>query len=176
MLAHHDGKNPLDLRNRAMLELMYSSGLRVSELVSLQLSQLSHDANCLKVVGKGSKERLVPFGEEAARWLKRYLAEGRAQLQRAPSDALFLSRRGSALTRQMFWTIVTRAAAAVGIKGKISPHALRHSFATHMVDNGADLRSVQLLLGHNSISTTQIYVQVSKARLRRLHADHHPRG
>ena len=176
LLAHHDGKNALDLRNRAMLELMYSSGLRVSELVSLQLGQLGYDANCLRVVGKGSKERLVPYGEEASAWLKRYLLEGRGELVRSPSNVLFLSRRGSGLTRQMFWTIVKRAAAACGIDSRISPHALRHSFATHMVDHGADLRSVQLLLGHGSISTTQIYIQVSKARLKRLHADHHPRG
>lgn len=176
LLQQPNVTGPLGLRDRAMLELMYASGLRVSELTALRLEQLGHDARCARLMGKGSKERLVPYGEEAARWLETYLRDARPQLLRAPVDAVFLSRRGTGLTRQMFWVIVRKHAEAAGITKAISPHALRHSFATHLVDHGADLRSVQLLLGHSNISTTQIYVQVAKARLRQLHAEHHPRG
>ena len=167
---------PLGLRNRAMLELMYASGLRVSELVSLQLNQLGRDVHCTRLIGKGNKERLVPYGQEAAHWLERYLVEARVLLVNRPRNEVFLSRRGTALTRQMFWVIVKRIAQAAGITKNISPHSLRHSFATHLVDHGADLRSVQLLLGHSNISTTQIYTHVAKARLSKLHAEHHPRG
>ncbi len=177
LLSVPDASTPLGLRDKAMLELMYAGGLRVSELVSLELGQLGRDANCARLVGKGNKERLVPYGEEAAHWLERYLREGRAALESGrKNSSVFLSRRGTALTRQMFWVIVRKAAAAAGIKKAVSPHALRHSFATHLVDNGADLRSVQLLMGHSNISTTQIYTKVAQARLRKLHAEHHPRG
>ena len=166
----------LGMRDKAMLEMMYAGGLRVSELVSLELDQLGMDVHCARLVGKGNKERLVPYGEEAAHWLERYLAEARPKLVARSTSSVFLSRRGTAMTRQMFWVIVKGTAAAAGISKPISPHALRHSFATHLVDNGADLRSVQLLLGHSNISTTQIYTKVAQARLRKLHADHHPRG
>lgn len=167
---------PQGLRDRAMLELMYAGGLRVSELVSLRLEQLGQDAQCARLLGKGGKERLVPYGEIAAQWLDRYLAEARPLLVVRPVDEVFLTRRGTGMTRQMFWVIVKRTAAAAGITKDLSPHSLRHSFATHLVDNGADLRSVQLLLGHTNISTTQIYTQVSRVRLQALHANHHPRG
>lgn len=177
LLRQPDAETPLGLRDRAMLELTYASGLRVSELLALRLEQLGHDTRCLRLTGKGGKERLVPYGDEAARWLHEYLRTARPLLLGSPpAREVFLSRRGGALSRQMFWHTVRRHAAAAGIAKKISPHALRHSFATHLVDHGADLRSVQLLLGHSSISTTQIYVQVAKARLRQLHAEHHPRG
>ena len=176
LLAAPRVSEPLGMRNRAMLELMYASGLRVSELVSLQVGQLGRDAQCVRLVGKGNKERLVPYGEEAAHWLERYLVEARPLLGSRPVGDVFLSRRGTALTRQMFWVVIRRTAREAGIEGPVSPHSLRHSFATHLVDHGADLRSVQLLLGHSSISTTQIYTQVAKARLQKLHAEHHPRG
>lgn len=167
---------PRGLRDRAMLEMMYSCGFRVSELVGLELGMVSRDARCVRVTGKGSKARLVPYGEEASDWLELYLVRARPLLVKCPVDALFVSRLGRALSRQMFWLIVKRYARAAGIAGRISPHSLRHSFATHLVDNGADLRSVQLLLGHSSISTTQIYTHVARSRLRAMHAKHHPRA
>lgn len=176
LLAQPDTNTPHGQRDKAMLELMYASGLRVSELVSLNLDQLGRDTHCARLIGKGNKERLVPYGEEAAHWLELYLARSRPQLQKRGDDAVFLSNRGKALTRQMFWLIVKRTAADAGIKKEVSPHSLRHSFATHLVDNGADLRSVQLLMGHSNISTTQIYTKVAQSRLRKLHAEHHPRG
>ena len=176
LLQQPDLKSPLGIRNRTMLELMYSSGLRVSELITLQVDQISRDTQCTRLTGKGNKERLVPFGQEAAHWLDRYFNEARSKLLIKPNNFLFLSRRGTALTRQMFWVIVKDTATQAGIKKTISPHALRHSFATHLVDHGADLRSVQLLMGHSNISTTQVYIQVAKARLQKLHAEHHPRG
>lgn len=176
LLEQPDHGTPLGLRDRTMLELMYAGGLRVSELVSLRLEQLGQDSQCARLLGKGNKERLVPYGEVAAQWLDRYLLEGRPQLVLRPVDEVFLTRRGTGMTRQMFWVIVKRTAMAAGIIKELSPHSLRHSFATHLVDNGADLRTVQLLLGHTNISTTQIYTQVARVRLQALHANHHPRG
>ena len=167
----------LGLRDKAMLETLYASGLRVSELVSLRVAQVSQDMGVVRVVGKGSKERLVPLGEEALAWIRRYLKEARPALlgQRA-SDDLFVTARGAAMTRQMFWHLLRRHAARAGLKKPISPHTLRHAFATHLLNHGADLRVVQLLLGHSDISTTQIYTHVARERLKQLHAKHHPRG
>ncbi len=178
LLKAPDTATPLGLRDRAMLELMYASGLRVSELVTLPLGGLNRRQGVLRVTGKGGKDRLVPVGEEALAWIERYLDEARPSMVRAkPSDALFLSNRGAAMSRQMFWTLVKRHAVRVGIDGKrISPHVLRHSFATHLLNHGADLRSLQMLLGHSSLSTTQIYTLVAREGLKRLHAQHHPRG
>jgi integrase/recombinase XerD len=160
-----------------MLELMYASGLRVSELVDLPTVRLSLNDGVLRVTGKGAKERLVPFGEEAAAWISRYLAEGRAAILagRASPD-LFVTARGAAMTRQMFWTLVKKYAARAGITVPLSPHTLRHAFATHLLNHGADLRAVQMLLGHADISTTTIYTHVARERLKSLHARHHPRG
>jgi integrase/recombinase XerD len=171
-------ETPLGLRDRAMLELMYASGLRVSELVGITAAQVNLRQGVLRVVGKGNKERLVPLGDEAAHWLARYVDEARpALLKGGRSDALFVSNRRAAMTRQMFWTLVKKHALAAGIPAKrISPHVLRHSFATHLLNHGADLRALQLMLGHSSLSTTQIYTLVAKEGLKRLHAKHHPRG
>jgi len=167
----------LGLRDRAMLETLYATGLRVSELVGLVLSQLSLGQGVVRVVGKGNKERLVPLGEEALGWLDRYMREARGELvRRHASDALFPTRRGIAMTRQAFWRNLRRYAAAAGITSPLSPHTLRHAFATHLLNHGADLRVVQMLLGHADLSTTQIYTQVARARLKQLHAQHHPRG
>ena len=167
----------LGLRDKAMLETLYASGLRVSELISLKLGQVSHDMGVVRVVGKGSKERLVPLGEEALDWIRRYVGEARPQLLRGrSSDDLFVTARGAAMTRQMFWTLLRRHALRAGLKKPISPHTLRHAFATHLLNHGADLRVVQLLLGHADISTTQIYTHVARERLKQLHAKHHPRG
>ena len=168
---------PLGLRDRTMLELMYASGLRVSELVGLKTVNVSFTEGALRVTGKGAKERLVPFGEEAHQWMQRYLAEARAAiLGGQSSDALFVTSRGAPMTRQMFWKIVKARALAAGIAVPISPHTLRHAFATHLLNHGADLRAVQMLLGHADISTTTIYTHVARERLRALHATHHPRG
>lgn len=167
----------LGLRDRAMLELLYATGLRVSELVSLTLAQTSLQQGLVRVVGKGNKERLVPLGEEALAWLATYLREARpALIEGNPTDALFVSRRGDAMTRQAFWYLIKRYARAAGIAKKLSPHTLRHAFATHLLNHGADLRVVQMLLGHSSLSTTQIYTHVARERLKLLHARHHPRG
>ncbi len=167
----------LGLRDRAMLEVLYATGLRVSELVSLTLDQVSLQQEVLRVTGKGSKQRLVPFGEQAADWLVRYLDEARpAILAQQVSDALFPTRRGRAMTRQAFWHLIKRYALQAGIRREPSPHTLRHAFATHLLNHGADLRVVQMLLGHSDISTTQIYTHVARERLRELHARHHPRG
>jgi integrase/recombinase XerD len=169
---------PIGLRDRAMLELMYASGLRVSELVGIAAAQVNLRQGVLRVVGKGGKERLVPLGDEAAHWLGRYVAESRPVLLKGGrSDALFVSNRRAAMTRQMFWTLVRKHALAAGIPARrISPHVLRHSFATHLLNRGADLRALQLMLGHSSLSTTQIYTLVAREGLKRLHARHHPRG
>jgi integrase/recombinase XerD len=176
-LAAPDVATPLGLRDRAMLELLYASGLRVSELVTLKTVQLGLAEGALRVMGKGSKERLVPFGEEAHAWLTRYLKEARAAiLDGQASDALFVTARGGAMTRQMFWKLVKRHALAAAIDAPLSPHTLRHAFATHLLNHGADLRAVQMLLGHADISTTTIYTHVARERLRALHAQHHPRG
>ena len=177
LLAAPDIGTPLGLRDRAMLELMYASGLRVSELVLLKAVHVSLDQGVLRVMGKGARERLVPFGAEAHEWLRRYLAQARpGLLKRDASADLFLSVRGAAMTRQMFWKIVKRHALAAGITAPLSPHTLRHAFATHLLNHGADLRAVQMLLGHADIGTTTIYTHVARERLRVLHAQHHPRG
>ncbi len=177
LLAAPDVDTPLGLRDRAMLELLYASGLRVSELVDLPTVHLGLDEGALRVTGKGAKERLVPFGEEAHAWLRRYLAQGRAQiLGGQTSHALFVTARGGAMTRQMFWKLIKQHALRAGITVNLSPHTLRHAFATHLLNHGADLRAVQMLLGHADISTTTIYTHVARERLRALHARHHPRG
>ena len=168
---------PLGMRDRTMLEVLYASGLRVSELVSLSVAQVSLDMGVVRVMGKGSKERLVPLGEEALDWLRRYLKEARpALLAGKLSDAMFVTGRGEGMTRQMFWYLIKRHAQHGGLAKPLSPHTLRHAFATHLLNHGADLRVVQLLLGHADISTTQIYTHVARERLKQLHAQHHPRG
>lgn len=166
----------LGLRDRCMLEVLYATGLRVSELVGLTLGQLSLGQGVVRVLGKGSRERLVPVGEEALYWLQRYLREERPELAAAGSDILFPSRRGTAMTRQAFWYRIKQHALSAGIQAPLSPHTLRHAFATHLLNHGADLRVVQMLLGHADLSTTQIYTHVAQARLQALHARHHPRG
>ncbi|MFJ3055878.1 site-specific tyrosine recombinase XerD [Herbaspirillum sp. NPDC087042] len=177
LLAAPDVSTPLGLRDRAMIELMYASGLRVSELVSLKGIEVGMNEGVLRVTGKGNKTRLLPFGEEALAWMVRYLEQGRAQiLQGQVDDALFVTARGGPMTRQMFWTLVKKYAQQAGITVRLSPHTLRHAFATHLLNHGADLRVVQLLLGHADISTTQIYTHVARERLKQLHAAHHPRG
>ncbi|MFT3790135.1 MAG: site-specific tyrosine recombinase XerD [Rudaea sp.] len=169
---------PLGLRDRAMFELLYATGLRVSELVGLALDQVNLRAGVLRVTGKGGKDRLVPIGEEALDWLERYYRDARpALLAGRLADAAFVTTRKAAMTRQMFWTMVKRHAAKAGIDAKrISPHVLRHCFATHLLNHGADLRALQMLLGHSSLSTTQIYTLVAREGLKKLHAQHHPRG
>jgi integrase/recombinase XerD len=172
-----DERTARGVRDRAMLETLYASGLRVSELVSLTVQQLNQNAGVLRVLGKGAKERLVPVGEEALDWIRRYLAGARPALLGArSSDALFVTTRAQAMTRQAFWNLIKRYAVAAGIRKKVSPHTLRHAFATHLLNHGADLRAVQMLLGHTDISTTQIYTHVARERLKDLHAKHHPRG
>jgi integrase/recombinase XerD len=177
LLAAPDAAAPLGLRDRAMLEVLYASGLRVSELVGLKTFATNLDAGVVRVLGKGAKERLVPLGEEAIDWVRRYLAEARpGLLGRRETDALFVTARGAAMTRQAFWHNVKRYGARA-IPGKaLSPHVLRHAFATHLINHGADLRVVQMLLGHADISTTQIYTHVARERMKALHAKHHPRG
>lgn len=177
LLAAPDVSTVLGLRDRAMLELMYASGLRVSELVGLKVFQVSGSEGVVRVLGKGSKERLVPMGEVAGEWLQRYLMESRsAVLAGQQTQDLFVTRRGSAMTRVMFWMLVKKYAAAADIVVPLSPHTLRHAFATHLLNHGADLRVVQMLLGHADISTTTIYTHVARERLKQLHAQHHPRG
>jgi integrase/recombinase XerD len=177
LIAAPDVLTPRGLRDRAMLEILYASGLRVSELISLNFSQLNRDAGVLRVLGKGAKERLVPVGEEALDWIGRYLEDGRSMLLAGRTcDALFVTARGQGMTRQAFWNLIKRYAASSGIRKKVSPHTLRHAFATHLLNHGADLRVVQMLLGHSDISTTQIYTHVARERLKELHAKHHPRG
>jgi integrase/recombinase XerD len=177
ILAMPDAATPQGLRDRAMLETLYASGLRVSELVGLKTVQASLDMGVVRIIGKGAKERLAPLGEEAVEWIARYQKESRPKLLGArKSDALFVTPRGRGMTRQAFWGIVRRHAAAAGIDRDISPHTLRQAFATHLINHGADLRVVQLLLGHADISTTQIYTHVARERLKVLHRKHHPRG
>ena len=178
LLAAPEVTSPLGLRDRAMLELMYACGLRVSELVNLPATAVNLRQGVLRVTGKGSKERLVPLGEEAQHWLERYLATARPQLAGKRALApLFLNTNGEAPTRQQFWQLVKRYASVAGIDPvRISPHGLRHSFATHLLNHGADLRALQMLLGHSSLSTTQIYTLVAREQLKQLHAKHHPRG
>ena len=177
LLAAPDTESAEGLRDRTMLEVLYATGLRVSELVGLQPDQFSLNQGLVRVVGKGGKERLVPLGDEALSWLRRYLADSRpVLLDGRPGDQLFATRRGAGMTRQAFWYRIKKHAAAAGIRVDLSPHTLRHAFATHLVNHGADLRVVQLLLGHSSLSTTQIYTHVARERLQALHAQHHPRG
>jgi len=177
LLQAPDAGTALGLRDRAMLETLYATGLRVSELVGLTLQQANLQAGVVKVIGKGDKERLVPLGEEAIEWLQRYLNEARAKLLHGQTtDALFPTARGAAMTRQAFWHNLKRYTRVAGIETHLSPHTLRHAFATHLLNHGADLRVVQMLLGHVDLSTTQIYTQVARERLKQLHAQHHPRG
>lgn len=170
-------EEPAGKRDRAMLELLYACGLRVSELVGIKVTEVSVNDGVVRVTGKGSKTRLVPMGEDAADWIARYLSEARsAILQKRLCDALFVTNRGEAMTRQAFWYLIKRYSLLAGITKHISPHVLRHAFATHLLNHGADLRVVQMLLGHSDISTTQIYTHVARERLKRLHSVHHPRG
>lgn len=177
LLEQPDAKTPIGLRDKAMLEVLYATGLRVSELVGLRLAELNLERGFLIVMGKGSRERAVPLGEVAVGAVKRYLDGARALLLKGGnSDCLFISARRRGMTRQMFWERIRRYTRQAGIRGNISPHTLRHSFATHLLDNGADLRTVQAMLGHADISTTQIYTQVSRERLKKVHEKYHPRG
>ncbi|HEU5177481.1 MAG TPA: site-specific tyrosine recombinase XerD [Burkholderiales bacterium] len=171
LLAAPNTTTPMGLRDRAMLELLYATGLRVSELVALKIFEVNLDAGVVRAMGKGSKERLVPLGEEAAEWISKYVKS-----RSDKSDTLFLTNRGAGMTRQAFWHLIRRYGARAIPGKKLSPHVLRHAFATHLINHGADLRVVQLLLGHADISTTQIYTHVARERLKALHAKHHPRG
>ena len=176
LLAAPDLDDPLGLRDRAMLEVLYAAGLRVSELVGLTLSQVNTRQGLVRVVGKGDKERLVPLGEEALHWLARYLRDGRPALLGEDREVLFLGRRGTRMTRQTFWHRIKQLAVRAGVQKPLSPHTLRHAFATHLLNHGADLRVVQLLLGHSDLSTTQIYTHVAQHRLREVYEAHHPRS
>jgi integrase/recombinase XerD len=177
LLAAPDCSTAVGLRDRAMLELLYARGLRVSALVELEPGRIDFNRGVVQVLGKGGKERLVPVGDEAVLWLQRYLGSGRPGLLRdARSDRLFVSRKAGGITRQAFWYRIRRYAVQAGIQGHLSPHTLRHAFATHLVNHGADLRVVQMLLGHSDLSTTQIYTHVARERLKQLHQAHHPRG
>jgi len=177
LLNAPDIGTPLGLRDKTMLEILYASGLRVSELISLQTGQVNLRQGVVRVMGKGSKERLVPLGEVSIEWLTRYQQSARIELLgKNISDALFPTKRGEVMSRQAFWYLIKRYAVVAGINKAISPHVLRHAFATHLLNHGADLRVVQMLLGHSDISTTQIYTHVARERLKNLHAEHHPRG
>ncbi len=178
LLAAPNTDDPLELRDKAMLELLYASGLRITELVGLKFAQLSLSQGLVRVVGKGNKERLVPIGEEASLWMQRFMSAGRPSLLAAGTapDVVFPSRRGQMMTRQTFWHRVKYHALNAGLSSQISPHTLRHAFATHLINHGADLRVVQLLLGHSDLSTTQIYTHVARERMKSLHSMHHPRG
>ena len=177
LLEAPDTESPLGLRDRTMLELMYATGLRVSELVGLELSNINLNQGVVRVMGKGSKERLVPLGEEAADWLQRYMLSARPELMKGSESAqVFVTSRRAGMTRQAFWYAVRKHALQAGIRQDVSPHMLRHSFATHLLNHGADLRVVQLLLGHSDLSTTQIYTHIAREGLKQIHAKHHPRG
>lgn len=177
LLHAPDVNTPLGMRDRAMLELLYASGLRVSELVNITIAEVSTQDGVVRVTGKGSKTRLVPMGQEAAEWIDRYLRQARAEILKSSlSNAVFVTNRGDAMTRHAFWHLIQRYALQAGIAQHISPHVLRHAFATHLLNHGADLRVVQMLLGHADISTTQIYTHVARERLQQLHKMHHPRG
>ncbi|MCG5530428.1 site-specific tyrosine recombinase XerD [Halorhodospira halochloris] len=177
LLAAPDTEDPLGIRDKSLLEVLYATGLRVSELVSLAVSSVNTRQGLVRVLGKGNKERLVPLGEEAQDWLKIYMREARpALIGVQPAEKVFVTKRGEGLTRQAFWYRIKHHASVAGIEREISPHTLRHSFATHLLNHGADLRAVQMLLGHADLSTTQIYTHVARHRLQRLHSEHHPRG
>ncbi len=177
LLAAPDIDDPIGLRDRTMLEVLYACGLRVSELVGLTMSQVNLRQNVIRVLGKGSKERLIPMGEEAAMWLQKYFREARpVLLNNLPDEVVFPSVRAQPMTRQTFWYRIKHWASVAGIEKDLSPHTLRHAFATHLLNHGADLRVVQLLLGHSDLSTTQIYTHVAKLRMKQQHAEHHPRG
>ena len=177
LLAAPDTATPVGLRDRAMLETLYATGLRVSELVGLKTFEVNANAGVVRVMGKGSKERLVPLGEEAVHWIARYVAQARESLRgKREPDALFITGRGAGMTRQAFWHLIRRYGRRAIPGKRLSPHVLRHAFATHLINHGADLRVVQMLLGHADISTTQIYTHVARERLKQLHAKHHPRG
>ncbi|MBT8113804.1 MAG: site-specific tyrosine recombinase XerD [Arenicella sp.] len=177
LLAAPPTDTALGVRDRAMLETLYATGLRVSELVALTLLEANLEVGVLRIVGKGNKERLVPLGEQAVDWIQRYLQQARGELLKGRrSDSLFVTARGQHMSRQAFWYLIKKYAAAAGIKAKLSPHTLRHAFATHLINHGADLRSVQMLLGHADLSTTQIYTHVARERLQSMHSQHHPRG
>ncbi len=177
LLSAPDSESVLGLRDRAMLETLYATGLRVSELVRLTLNELDEVAGLVRVLGKGGRERIVPLGDEAVMWLNRYLQSSRPEiLARRVSEAVFVTRRGGPMTRQALWYLIKRYASRAGVGEELSPHSLRHAFATHLLNHGADLVSVQMLLGHADLSTTQIYTHVARARLQSLHAEHHPRG
>jgi len=177
LLAAPNTGTAMGVRDRAMLETLYATGLRVSELISLKTLATNLDSNVVRVLGKGSKERLVPLGEEAAHWISRYLKEARSELKgKRDSEALFITARGAGMTRQAFWHLIRRYGTQAIPGKRLSPHVLRHAFATHLINHGADLRVVQMLLGHADISTTQIYTHVARERLKQLHAKHHPRG
>lgn len=177
LLNSPDIAKPLGLRDKAMLETLYATGLRVSELVSLKLLEINLDVGVVRIVGKGNKERLVPLGDQAISCINLYLRDSRPTLlANRQTDALFITARGSAMSRQAFWYLIKRHAAVAGIEAELSPHTLRHAFATHLINHGADLRSVQMLLGHSDLSTTQIYTHIARERLQSLHSKHHPRG
>lgn len=177
LLAAPDVSDPLGHRDRAMLEVLYATGLRVSELINLRQNQVNMNQGVLRIRGKGDRERLIPIGEEAQRWVREFMAGPRLEiLLERQSEFLFPTRRGDRMTRQAFWHIIKRYAKKTDIAGKLSPHTLRHAFATHLLNNGADLRVVQMLLGHSDLSTTQIYTHVARERMKDLHAQHHPRG
>jgi integrase/recombinase XerD len=176
LLAAPDVTNAVGLRDRTMLEVLYASGLRITELVTLELANVNQRQGVVRVIGKGNKERLVPTGENALDWLSRYLRDARLSLLPAGGSVLFPSRLGRVMTRQTFWHAIKKYALQAGIQKNISPHTLRHAFATHLVDNGADLRAVQMMLGHSDLSTTQIYTHVAQQRLKELVQEHHPRG
>lgn len=177
LLSAPNTDEPLGHRDRAMLELLYATGLRVSELINLRQSQINFNQGVLRIVGKGDRERLIPLGDESQRWLKDFIDGPRMEiLLERQTDYLFPTRRGDRMTRQAFWHIIKRYAEKSGIRKKLSPHSLRHAFATHLLNRGADLRVVQLLLGHSDLSTTQIYTHVARERLKDLHGEHHPRG
>ncbi len=176
LLAAPDVGTALGLRDRTMLEVLYATGLRISELITLQLTSINQRQGVVRVTGKGGKERLVPMGETSLQWLRRYLQDGRSELLGEAGSVLFPSRRGQQMTRQTFWHAIKRYALVAGIPSTVSPHTLRHAFATHLVDNGADLRAVQMMLGHSDLSTTQIYTHIAQQRLQNLVRTHHPRG
>ena len=177
LLGAPNVSEPLGHRDRAMLELLYATGVRVSELINLKMSQMNLNQGVLRIIGKGDRERLIPLGDEAQDWLREFIDGPRVEiLLERQSDYLFPTRRGDRMTRQAFWHIIKRYAKKAGVRKKLSPHTVRHAFATHLLNNGADLRVVQLLLGHSDVSTTQIYTHVARERMKDLHARHHPRG